>query len=88
MDMQIAGAEDRLRDAQVAGPCPGITQGRLRGFFHHFPEMASQQELARALHEGRFRMHHDPSGLRPGQPRGHTDLVMLLFDLGQILAHA
>ena len=32
-------------------------------------------------------MHHDATGLRPGQTRGHADLVTLLLNLRQILAH-
>ena len=50
--------------------------------------MASQQELSRALHDRSFGVHHDPTSLRPGQPRGYANLVALLLDLRQILPYA
>src|SRR5882724_6629899 len=50
--------------------------------------MAGEQQLPRAVHDGRFRMHHDAPSLCPGQTRGYTNLITLLLNLGQILAHA
>ena len=96
MDMDIDFFVEIRPQAEKIGARPHVGKSGLRGFSHHFAELAGGADLAGAGHEGGFHKQEFAAEFRKGEACADADLrivlafpVPVLFDakeLRQVLA--
>src|SRR5262249_40883742 len=88
VQMDVNVAIEILRKSERCGARANVAHRGLRGFLHHFAELARWREAAFAFHDCSFGDEHGAADFGPGEGGRQTDFVVLFEPEFAVLENA